>query len=40
MTSLGTQMRARTGKQTHQRQPDATADLRQLVSAGTHPHRL
>jgi hypothetical protein len=34
MTSQGTKMRACAGKRTHQRQRDATAHLRHLVSAG------
>jgi hypothetical protein len=40
MTSRGTKMRACTGKRAHQRQRDATAHLRHLVSAGALPHRL
>ena len=40
MTSLGTKMRACTGKRAHQHQRDATYHLRHLVSAGAHPNRL
>jgi hypothetical protein len=40
MTSRGTKTRACTGKRAHQRQRDAIAHLRHLVSAGALPHRL
>jgi hypothetical protein len=40
MRSRGTKMRACAGKRAHQRQREATAHLRSLVSAGAHPSPL
>jgi hypothetical protein len=40
MTSRGIKTRACIGKRAHQRQRDATAHLRRLVSGGALSHRL